>query len=339
VTTSPGTTFGRYELVRKLAAGGMAEVFHARQWGEAGFFRDVVVKRLFGHLVAHAEIVRLFQHEARLMSELSHPNIPQVLDLGFESDTWYTVMELVEGWNLVDAWQAGARGGTPMPLHVALAIALQVCEALHHAHERPDRAGRPMDIVHRDVTPHNVMVTRDGVVKLMDFGVAQSAAFADPPGGGLRGTLQYMSPEQVRGQLCDRRADVFSLGVVLYELTTGTRLFRGPDPQVMIEIVENDVMPPTERAPGYPPELEAVVLSALARDRDVRIGSAAELAYQLEVFAAREGLPVTSRVIGEYLGWVFAAERVADPALALVPGERSVVIKVDPRLEEEEEPW
>ena len=165
-----GTPYGRFELLRKIAAGGMAEIFLARHWGQGGFFRDVVIKRLFKNFVEHEPTLRMFHYEAQLLAHLTHPNIPQVYDLGFADGTWFIAMEFVDGWNLADLWRMGARARKPMPLHVTLGIVLQMCEALNHAHDSRDRAGRPLRIVHRDVTPQNVMVTRDGVAKLMDFG-------------------------------------------------------------------------------------------------------------------------------------------------------------------------
>lgn len=313
-----GTPFGRYELLRKIAAGGMAEIFLARQWGEGGFFRDVVVKRLFHHLAEHGPALRMFQYEARLLAELGHPNIPQVIDLGFAEGTWYMVMELVDGHSVADVWRAGARQGHIMPLPVAIGTMMQACEALHHAHQRRDKAGRPLRIVHRDVTPHNLMLTRDGVAKLLDFGVAQTAARPQTEAGVAKGTYSYMAPEQVRGRQLDARADVFAAGVILYELTTGTRLFRGNHVQVMTQIAEQDAPPPSSRAPDYPRDLEQIVMGALRRDRKQRIASAADLALRLEEFAVRHKLTVGPRAIAEYVTAVYPAERVNEEDAALV---------------------
>ena len=313
-----GTPFGRYELLRKIAAGGMAEIFLARLWGEGGFFRDVVIKRLFRHLSEHQQTLRMFQYEARLLAELCHPNIPQVIDLGCADQSWYMALEYVEGSNIADAWRAGIRRRQVMPMNTAIGIVMQTCEALHHAHERRDRGGHSLHIVHRDVTPQNVMLTRDGVVKLMDFGVASTAARRDTEAGVVKGTFSYMAPEQVRGRRVDRRADVFSLGVILYELTTGSRLFRGNDIQVMTSVVETDAPPPSGRVPNYPPDLEAIVLWALRREADERLPTAAEFAFRLEDFARRSGWPVGPRTLAEYFNTVFPAERLRDASLALV---------------------
>lgn len=318
--------YGKYELLRKIAAGGMAEIFLARQWGEGGFFRDVVIKRLFSNLAEHESALRMFQYEARLLAHLSHPNIPQVMDLGFAEGTWYIAMEHVQGWTVTDVWRAGARNGQMMPLPVTIGLVMQVCEALQHAHGARDRAGRWLRIVHRDVTPHNVMVTPDGVGKLMDFGVAKTDARMETEAGAVKGTFSYMSPEQVRGKRVDRRADVFSVGVILYELTTGTRLYRGNDMQVMQAVVETDAPAPSSRRPDYPADLEEIVLACLRRERESRIQSAADLALHLEHFAMRHGMLVGPRAIAAYVYDLFPGERLPEEELALVdePSEPSV---------------
>jgi serine/threonine protein kinase len=316
-----GTWYGPYELLRKIAAGGMAEVHLARRWGDSGFYREMVVKRLFPQFAHNPASLLLFQYEARVMAELAHPNIPQIFDLGECEDTWYIAMEYVPGVNLADLWRAGARGGTPMPLDVTLGIVIQICEALHHAHEAEDRGGNPLQIVHRDVTPHNIMITRDGVAKLMDFGIAQTNANRAEQRGVLRGTLAYMSPEQVRGRWLDRRADIFALGVVLYELTTGTRLFRGEDVQVMTSIVETDIRPPSTIVSGYPADLEAILMATLRRDRDHRIASASDLSAHLEHFGMRNGMMLGPRQVARYVTEVAPAQRVLEPELALVTNE------------------
>jgi len=312
---------GRYELLRKIAAGGMAEIFLARWWAEAGFCRDVVIKRLFRNLAEHGPTLRMFQYEAHLLAHLTHPNIPQVYDLGFADDTWYLAMEHVEGWNVADVWRAGAKQGRAMPLPVVIAVMLQICEALHHAHEAVDRARRPLRIVHRDVTPQNVMLTRDGVAKLMDFGVAKTDARNETEAGVVKGTFSYMAPEQVRGRAVDRRADVFSLGVILYELTTGSRLYRGSDMEVMTAVVEKDAPPPSTRVRDYPSDLEEIVVAALRRDARSRVQSAADLALHLEHFAIRHGAIVGPRTVAHYLEQILPSERIGDEALALVPQE------------------
>jgi serine/threonine protein kinase len=295
---------GRYRLHRKLANGNMGEVFLAEYPGEAGFRRFVVIKRLFAHLAQHPEAVRMFQDEAHALAQLSHPNIPQVYDLGFADGHWYLAMEHVPGHTLAELCAAGARGAVPLTLDVTVAALEQLCDALHHAHERNDAEGKPLRIVHRDVTPNNLMITPDGYAKLLDFGVAHSAR-DESKGGTIKGTLAYMAPEQVRGQRLDKRSDVFAVGVMLYELTTGRRLFYGNEIELMTAIVERDVTPPSQWVPGYPAELEHIVLTALARDRGKRYPSAHHLARDLEEYVAGHGMVATHQTLARYYAQVF----------------------------------
>jgi serine/threonine-protein kinase len=311
--------FGRYELLHKIAAGGMAEIFLARQWGQSGFFRDVVIKRLFPYFAEDAHVLRMFQDEARLLAELSHPNIPQVFDLGHTDGYWYLAMEYVSGFSLVDVCRGGTKQSELMPLGVSIGIVSQVCTALHHAHERNDREGRPLRIVHCDVTPHNIMVTLDGVAKVFDFGVAQTAARMETDLGVVRGTYAYMAPEQVRGKPLDKRADVFALGVVLYELTTGKRLFQGNDVQIMTAVVERDAPPPTSFIPDYPKDLENIVLKALARDRAKRTPSAAHVLIGLEQFCLRNTLVSAPLVVSRFVRSLFPYERAHESGMGMVP--------------------
>ena len=295
---------GKYRLHRKLANGNMGEVFLAEYVGEASFRRFVVIKRLFPHLAQHAEAVRMFQDEAHVLSALSHPNIPQVYDLGHADGQWYLALEHVPGHTLSELCAAGARAVVPMTLEVVVAAVEQLCDALHHAHERNDAHGRPLRIVHRDVTPNNLMITPDGYAKLLDFGVARTAR-DESKGGSMKGTLAYMAPEQVRGQRLDKRSDVFAIGVILYELTTGRRLFYGSEIEVMTAIVERDVTPPSAWMPAYPAELERIVLTALARDRGHRFPSANHLARELEDYVASHGLVANHQTLARYYGSVF----------------------------------
>jgi serine/threonine protein kinase len=300
---------GRYRLLKKLANGNMGEVFLAEYGGEAGFRRRVVVKRLFQHLIHHPEAVRMFHDEAHVLSSLNHPSIPQVYDLGYADGHWYLVIEHVPGHTLHELVSAGARSGISMPIDAVVAALEQLCDALHHAHERCDEEGRPLRIVHRDVTPHNVMVTPDGFAKLLDFGVAHTAREeVSKDGTGLKGTLAYMAPEQVRGQRLDKRSDVFSVGVVLYELTTGRRLFSGNEVEVMTSIVERDVAPPSSWLPNYPLELERIVLTALSRDRARRYPSAQHFARALEDYTLSIGTVATHQTLARYYQQVFTEQ-------------------------------
>jgi serine/threonine protein kinase len=304
-----GEASARYRLSRRLAGGNMGEVFLAEYVGDAGFRRCVVVKRLYRHLAHHAEAVRMFQDEAHVLASLNHPNIPQVYDLYHADGYWFLAIEFVPGHTLAELLTAASRVGMPIPFDAVVSVIEQLCDALHHAHERNDDTGRPLRVVHRDVTPHNLMITPDGFSKLLDFGVARTAR-EESQGGSPKGTLAYMSPEQVRGHRLDKRSDVFSVGVILYELTTGRRLFSGPEVEVMTAIVERDVVSPSVLVPGFPAELEHIVLTALARDRGRRYPSAQHMARALEELAVSWGVIATHQSLARLYQQVFsAAER------------------------------
>lgn len=298
---------GRFRLHRKLANGNMGEVFLAEHQSDTRFKRVVVVKRLFPHLAHHPEAVRMFQDEAHVLAAMNHPNIPQIYDYGFTDSHWFLAIEYVPGHTLAELCAAGARAAAPMTLDVIVAALEQLCDALHHAHERRDPDGRPLRIVHRDVTPSNLMITPEGYAKLLDFGVARTAR-EESKGGALKGTLAYMAPEQVRAQRLDKRSDVFSVGVMLYELTTGRRLFYGSEIEVMTAIVEREITPPSVWVPGYPSDLERIVMTALARDRSRRFPSAYHLARELEEYVACHGLMATHHALARYYARVFTEE-------------------------------
>src|SRR5512138_851930 len=252
--------FGGFLLVDRVAIGGMAEVFAAVRRGDPPG-RYYAVKRILPTLAEDRELVRMFLDEARLVVQLEHPGIVPVHELGKQEAGYYIAMDYVAGRDLralVDrARQAGA---------------------LDHAHRRRDASGAELRVVHRDVSPANVLVGFDGAVRIIDFGIAQAAFRAGPHRAVLRGKFAYMSPEMVRGLPVDRRSDVFSLGVVLHELLTGERVFTGPTELAVMERVRAaDVRPPSARNPAVTPTLDAVVLRALARDPERRYGWASEL--------------------------------------------------------------
>ena len=303
-----GLPFGRYRLLRKIGAGGMAEVFLAKLVAEAGFEKEVVVKRLFSNLAARSDVLRMFRDEARIAARFDHPHVAQVYDLGRIGDDWYIAMEYVRGKSLVDVCRRGIERSDFVPLGHVLRIVAHLAEGLHHAHTRTDEHGHALGIVHRDVTPSNVLVSFDGIVKILDFGIARTLGRAHTDPGVLKGTMAYMSPEAIRGEVVDRRADVFSAGVILYELTTGVRLFRGDDFQIMRRIVEQDAPAPSSVSPGYPPLLERIVLRALSRDRDERYPDAAALAGELEDALVSLGLRSTPLAIAGYLERLFPSE-------------------------------
>jgi serine/threonine protein kinase len=293
---------GKYTLVRKLAAGGMAEVFLAIQRSVGGFEKLIVIKRILKSLDGDHAYVDMLLHEARVAATLSHANIVQVFDVGSVDGEFFIAMEHVHGEDLrAVVRQMKSRSIPEFPIEHALSIVLGVCAGLSYAHEKRDLDGRPLHIVHRDVSPQNVVVTFSGGVKLVDFGIAKSEAARDEAPsaedsdiGRLKGKIPYMSPEQARGETVDWRSDIFSAGVMLYELTTGRRLFKAGSELETLKLICDGPYPlPSQTREGYPPGLEAIVLRALARDRGERWQSAREMQAALEEFVRLERLPVS----------------------------------------------
>ncbi len=267
VPDEDGIPFGGHKLVRKIAVGGMAEVYLALRCGEFGFRRHEVIKVLLPRLAKHQDFVDMFIREAVLAAEFRHPNLVQIYDVGRESDLYYIDMEFVDGVDLMRLVRRCRTTGKPLSLDFVLAVVAQVAEALTAVHEATSADGRPLDIVHRDVTPQNLMVGFDGQVKVVDFGVAQSLLAEAHAEQALLGKGPYMAPEQWTADAVDRRADIFALGVVLYELTVGRRLFKRTSPEATKKaILSGDIPRPSRVRPGFPPELEEVILHCLALD-------------------------------------------------------------------------
>src|SRR6516165_5452866 len=218
--------FGKYELISRLAAGGMAEIFLARTKSIQGFEKYLVIKRILSHRSQDPEFVRMFLDEARVAATLDHPNIVQIYDVGHVDNEYFIAMEYLRGHNLIEIVRAGAKlGYFKPPLEHVMSVLTGVCAGLHYAHDKRDFQGRPLDIVHRDVTPQNIVVSFDGAVKIVDFGIAKAATReVETLAGTLKGKIGYMSPEQCRGAAVVLRSDVFAVGISLYELTTGKRL-------------------------------------------------------------------------------------------------------------------
>src|ERR1017187_4862332 len=280
--SSPGA-FGRYQLLEKIGAGGMAEVFKARMKGEQGFEKIVAIKRIVPHMATNAEFVTMFVDEAKLAAQLNHNNITHIYDLG-KVDAWhYIAMEYVEGKDLRTLLKLAKERDFPLPAELALFIASKIANALDYAHRRPAPDGSELNLVHRDVSTHNILISDEGDIKLCDFGIAKAASKVSTTiSGALKGKLQYMSPEQAWGKRLDRRSDIFSLGSVLYEMLTGTPLFEGDtDMSVLEKVREGKVEPPMSRGVDVPKRVDQIVLKALAKNPQDRYQNASEFEKDL----------------------------------------------------------
>jgi serine/threonine-protein kinase len=304
---SDPVVFGKYTLLRKLAEGGMAEIYLALQTGMGGFGKLLVIKRIKQAHNKDREFIGMFLDEARIAASLSHPNITQIFEVGEIDTIHYIAMEYVHGEDLRSLCRKLAKERRPLPLSHAIAMIAGGCAGLHYAHTKTDLAGRPLEIVHRDVSPQNILISYDGHVKLLDFGIAKAQGRTQETRAGvLKGKLSYMSPEQVRGDRLDARSDIFALGILLYELTTGRRLYKDDsDFKTMQKITEDAPMPPRQIIPGYPERLEEIVLKSLTKRVEDRYESAQAFQSDLEGFARQEGLDISSLALGTFLRDVF----------------------------------
>jgi eukaryotic-like serine/threonine-protein kinase len=310
-------SFARYELLALLAKGELAEIWLARQKGLAGFERFVVVKRLHARLAQEREYVDMFLDEASINSRLQHSNVLQVYELGEAEGTYYLAMEYVEGLPLgVLAHKAVQRLGD-VPIPIAGALIHQAAQGLHYAHEALDAEGNPLEIVHRDVSPLNLIVSFDGIVKVADFGIAKALGRrARTKSGLVKGTPTYMSPEQCTGEPVDRRSDVFSLGVLFWELLSGRRLFKRPTVDATYDaITKGSVPPPSTYRPELPSNLDALCLRALARRPMDRFPTAARMGQELEQALHKQGLRAEVVDVRAFLEQHFAPERAEQEAL------------------------
>jgi len=313
-----GLLYGPYRLVEKIAVGGMAEVFRALRSGVAGFEKVVAVKRILPHLSYNREFVEMFIDEAKMVAGLQHPNVVQIFDLGRIGGTYYIAMEYVDGGDLRTILKRLRERGLRMPLDLATLIASRLAAALDHAHKKKDAEGLPMRIVHRDVSPQNILISFDGEVKLTDFGIAKAATKASvTEKGALRGKLMYMSPEQAWGRAMDHRSDIYSLGIVLYEMLADQRPFQGSSEMSLLERVrQGSVTPPSELVPGIPGRLERLVMKAMQKEPEERYRDAGLLRQELEDLRSELGT-ADEKELGRFLRVLFGRKEsgaVAPPA-------------------------
>jgi serine/threonine protein kinase len=308
--------FGKYVLLERINVGGMAEVFKAKAFGVEGFERLVAVKRILPSIAEDQEFITMFIDEAKISVQLTHAQIAQIFDLGKVGDAYFIAMEFVHGKDLRAIFDRARKRGETVPVPMACYLAMKACEGLDYAHNKKDAAGRDLHLVHRDVSPQNVLLSYDGEVKIIDFGIAKAAGKAGRTQAGiLKGKFGYMSPEQVRGLPLDRRSDIFAVGIVLYELLTGERLFVGESDFSTLEKVRNvEIMPPSTYNRRIPEELEQIVLKALAKDVDDRYQTAMDLHDDLQSFMYTSGNFFSRKDLSAYMRKAFADEIAKETA-------------------------
>ncbi len=304
-----GERFGKYLLVGEIAVGGMAEVFLAVHKGVESFIKVVVIKRVLPHLSNNPEFVRMFIDEARLAARIEHPNIVRTYEFGEVNGQYFTAMEYLPGEDLFKTLNNLSVSRQLMPLHIATGIGVQLCNGLHFAHQFTDIAGKPLALVHRDINPANIIITYGGEVKIIDFGVAKTNANVQTLNGVIKGKVAYMPPEQVLGREVDQRADIFSAGVVLWEILTGRPLFlRGNEAATLYAIMNAPISPPSKLRSDVPPELDKIVMRALSRTSGDRYETAEEMASALDDVLTR--LPrFDPRVVASKLEELFGSTR------------------------------
>ena len=298
----PGARLGRYELLLPIAYGGMARVWSARLHGQRGFSKLVAIKTILPHLAHSPEFERMFLDEARIAAGVHHHNVTEIYELGEEGQVLYLAMEWVNGDSLVHVVRGlTGQGVQPINPRVAARIAAEACAGLHAAHELTDDHGRPLNVVHRDVSPHNILVSLEGMVKVTDFGVAKALGQSHDAtvAGQIKGKVAYMAPEIIGSAAFDRRSDIFAMGCLLYEATTGTMPFRGGnDPQVMQAVIKGTYPSPPSIIPGFPVELAAIIDRALASDPGRRFATAEQMRVALEEWLVKSGPLVSPTHVG-----------------------------------------
>jgi eukaryotic-like serine/threonine-protein kinase len=302
--------FGPYLLLDRINIGGMAEVWRGKMFGAGGFERLVAIKRILPNIAEDEEFITMFVDEAKITVQLTHANVAQVFDLNHIANTYYIAMEYIPGKDLRAIFDRCRKKGEPAPIPLTCYVVAKMCEGLDYAHRKKDGMGRDMNIVHRDISPQNILVSYEGEVKVIDFGIAKAANKATKTQAGiLKGKFAYMSPEQIRGLPLDRRSDVFAIGICLYEMLTGERLFVGDsDFSVLEKVRKAEVLPPSTYNRRIPEPLEKIVLKALAKDVEDRYQYANELADDLQRFLITSDSIFSRKDLMQYMKSTFAED-------------------------------
>src|SRR4051812_16947674 len=318
--------FGKYSLIRKIGTGGMAEVFLARTTVAQGLNKTLVIKKIHSAYARSRQFVAMFVDEAKIALGLNPPNVTQVFDFGAVADTYFLAMEYVEGVDLLRLLQEAARARQRLPYGLSAYVVQQLAKGLDYAHRKTDEFGQPLGIVHRDISPQNVLLSWDGSVKIVDFGIARARDVHEEQ-GVIKGKFAYMSPEQARGEPVDCRSDVFAAGIVLFELVCARPLFHGKGKEVLDMVKSGSIPRPSDFAPELPETLERIILKALAFHREDRHETARDLQHELGRFqlewAQRTGALTDSVVLAQQLAVLSAEQRVATARPPAGSGPRS----------------
>jgi serine/threonine-protein kinase len=312
-----GTRFGKYSLLNRIAVGGMAEVFLARQEGLEGFEKTICIKRIRPHLSSQPNFVQMFLNEAKLAAQLNHPNIVQIYDLGRVNDSYFIAMEYISGRDMSRIIPKAEKAGIPFPMIYALRIASNVCEGLYFAHTKGDAYGNPLNIVHRDITPENILVSFSGTVKIVDFGIAKAnTQLEQTRAGEIKGKLSYMSPEQCMGHQLDARSDIFSFGSVIYEWITGYKLFTGENEMAILKSI-------IDGKEDVPEAVERILMKALEKDRTKRYQSAWEMQFDIDTYLASSEFTPSNIHLSNFLKQIFGDEIERETELLVKHKEES----------------
>ncbi|MGA9520864.1 MAG: serine/threonine-protein kinase, partial [Myxococcaceae bacterium] len=324
---------GKYRLYHHLASGGMGEVFLARHEGPAGFSKNVVVKRILSGIASDETFVTMFLNEARLAAMIEHPNVVQIFDLGLECDTYFIAMEYIHGRSLRQLRRRLRELQRPFPELLAARVCSQALQGLHYAHTLTDDEGNPLHIVHRDVSPDNVLIAFNGATKVVDFGIAKAAVnVSTTRAGSVKGKFAYMAPEQITGKGMDGRADVYATGVLLYELLSGQRPFNATsEPGLIRAILMEPATPVREANPNIPDALNDVIMRAIARKPDDRFASAEEMSFALEAYIQSTGKTITNAHVAALMRDLFPDDAAhKTPASVTTPPPRQVSYGLTP---------
>ncbi|MDP2344707.1 MAG: serine/threonine-protein kinase [Deltaproteobacteria bacterium] len=325
MSSNRGTRFGKYTLLNRIAVGGMAEVFLARQEGLEGFEKTICIKRIRPHLSSQPNFVRMFLNEAKLAAQLNHPNVVQIYDLGRVNDSYFIAMEYISGRDMSRIIPKAEKAGIPFPMIYALRIASNVCEGLYYAHTKGDAYGNPLNVVHRDITPENILVSFNGTVKIVDFGIAKAnTQLEQTRAGEIKGKLSYMSPEQCMGHPLDARSDIFSFGSVIYEWVTGYKLFTGENEMAILKsIIDGKIYPPSYFKEDVPEAVERILMKSLDKDKSKRYQSAWEMQFDIDTYLASSEFTPSNIHLSNFLKQIFGDEIEREKELLLKHKEES----------------